>query len=307
MGRGADRFGCCQWTYVFWKPDKRASVVSLPSNERDRASPCDEGAAGVKFLQTPTKTDDITPSDQHSMDLVIEARHLTKIYDEGVQVHALRGVDLQISRGSFVAIMGPSGSGKSTLLNILGALEVPTAGELLIDGQAVGALADDERTLFRRRRIGFVFQQFNLLPVFSAVENVAVPLRLEGVRPAEARRRALEMLGLVGLAERGDHLPSQLSGGEQQRVAVARALIAGPAIILADEPTGNLDSANGDIVIGILRDLVDRHGQTVVLVTHDATVAARSDRVVGVRDGQVVGDHPPHDAALAAAGSEPRP
>ena len=241
------------------------------------------------------------------MDLVIEARRLTKIYDEGVQVHALRGVDLQIARGSFVAIMGPSGSGKSTLLNILGALEVPTGGELLIDGQAVGTLADDERTLFRRRRIGFVFQQFNLLPIFSAVENVAGPLRLEGIRPAEARGRALEMLGLVGLADRGDHLPSQLSGGEQQRVAVARALIAGPAIILADEPTGNLDSANGELVIGILRDLVDRHGQTVVLVTHDATVAARSDRVIGVRDGQIVGDHPPHDAALAAAGSEPRP
>ena len=241
------------------------------------------------------------------MDFVIEARRLTKIYDEGVQVHALRGLDLQISRGSFVAIMGPSGSGKSTLLNILGALEVPTAGELLIDGKTVGTLADDERTLFRRRRIGFVFQQINLLPIFSAVANVAVPLRLEGIRPAEARGRALEMLGLVGLADRGDHLPSQLSGGEQQRVAVARALIAGPAIILADEPTGNLDSANGDVVISILRDLVDRHGQTVVLVTHDATVAARSDRVIGVRDGQIVGDHPPHDAALAAAGSEPRP
>jgi putative ABC transport system ATP-binding protein len=241
------------------------------------------------------------------MDCVIEARRLTKVYDEGVQVHALRGVDLQIARGSFVAIMGPSGSGKSTLLNILGALEVPTAGELLIDGATVGTLADDERTLFRRRRIGFVFQQFNLLPIFSAAENVAVPLRLEGIRPAEARKRALEMLGVVGLAERGDHLPSQLSGGEQQRVAVARALIAGPAIILADEPTGNLDSANGELVIGILRDLVDRLGQTVVLVTHDATVAARSDRVIGVRDGQIVGDHPPHDAALAAAGSEPRP
>ncbi len=157
------------------------------------------------------------------MDSVIQGSGLTKVYGNGVEVHALRGVDLEIARGTFVAIMGPSGSGKSTLLNILGALEVPTSGQLLIDGSPVGAMADDERTLFRRRRIGFVFQQFNLLPIFTAVENVAVPLRLEGVATLEARQRALKMLEVVGLAQRGDHLPSQLSGGEQQRVAIARA------------------------------------------------------------------------------------
>jgi putative ABC transport system ATP-binding protein len=261
--------------------------------------------AAKKFCRLASSTL-CTPSDQHSMDSVIEARGLTKTFDEGVQVHALRGVDLRIARSSFVAIMGPSGSGKSTLLNILGALEVPSTGDLVIDGTNVATLADDARTLFRRRRIGFVFQQFNLLPIFTAAENVAVPLRLEGVSTAEARKRALEMLGIVGLAERGDHLPSQLSGGEQQRVAVARALVTNPAIILADEPTGNLDSANGDHVIAMLRELVDQRGQTVVLVTHDAAVASRSDRVIHVRDGQIVEDHDPRDQALAAAGAEPR-
>jgi putative ABC transport system ATP-binding protein len=167
-------------------------------------------------------------------------------------------------------------------------------------------LADEQRTLFRRRRIGFVFQQFNLLPIFTAVENVAVPLRLEGIAQSEARRRAHEMLSVVGLAERSDHFPSQLSGGEQQRVAIARALVTGPAIILADEPTGNLDSANGERVIVMLRELVDQRGQTVVLVTHDAQVASRSDRVIHVRDGLIVGDHDPGDQAFAEAWAEPR-
>ncbi len=238
---------------------------------------------------------------------VIEARDLTKIYDAGVEVAALRGVALQVDRGSLVAIVGPSGSGKSTLLSLLGALEVPTAGRILLEGTDIGALTDDERSLLRRRRIGFVFQQFNLLPIFSAAENVALPLRLDGMRAAEANRRAVEMLALVGLAERRDHLPSQLSGGEQQRVAVARALVAGPAIVLADEPTGNLDSASGDRVITILRQLVDEHKQTVVLVTHDASVASRADRVIHVRDGLIVGDVDPRlGVGMSAAGSERR-
>ena len=240
------------------------------------------------------------------MNHVIDARHLTKVYESEVQVAALRGVNLQVDSGSFLAIMGPSGSGKSTLLNILGALETPTEGELFLEGTNIGVLSDDHRTLLRRRRIGFIFQQFNLLPVFTALENVALPLRLEGVAASEAERRAAEMLALVGLDGRGHHLPSQISGGEQQRVAIARALVAKPAIVLADEPTGNLDSSNGDRVISLLRDLVDEQGQTVVLVTHDSSVAGRADRVVYVRDGLIVDDFDPRDGMpLAAEVSEP--
>ncbi len=236
---------------------------------------------------------------------VIEARDLTKIYDAGVEVAALRGVTLQVDRASLVAIVGPSGSGKSTLLSLLGALEVPTSGRILLEGTDIGALSDDERSLLRRRRIGFVFQQFNLLPIFSAAENVALPLRLDGMQAAEASRRAVEMLSLVGLAERRDHLPSQLSGGEQQRVAVARALVAVPAIVLADEPTGNLDSKSGDRVIAILRQLVDEQKQTVVLVTHDALVASRADRIIHVCDGLIVGDVDPRlGVGVSAGGSE---
>ncbi len=241
------------------------------------------------------------------MNYVIEGTGLIKVYDGGVRVPALRGVDVRIEQASFVAIMGPSGSGKSTLLNILGALDTPTEGRLLLEGIEVGRLADDERTLLRRRRIGFIFQQFNLLPILSAAENVAVPLRLEGLRQSDTRRRVEEVLAMVGLAERRDHLPSQLSGGEQQRVAIARALVTQPAIILADEPTGNLASANGDRITAMLRNLVDEHEQTVVLVTHDPAVAARADRVIHVRDGQICDDYDPRlSRSLAEPVSEPR-
>jgi putative ABC transport system ATP-binding protein len=237
---------------------------------------------------------------------VIEAHDLTKIYDAGVEVAALRGVTLQVNRASMVAIVGPSGSGKSTLLSLLGALEVPTDGRILLEGTDIGTLTDDQRSLLRRRRIGFIFQQFNLLPIFTAAENVALPLRLDGMKTAETNRRAVEMLALVGLAERANHLPSQLSGGEQQRVAVARALVARPAILLADEPTGNLDSVSGDRVIAILRQLVDEQQQTVVLVTHDASVASRADRVVHVRDGLIVGDVDPRLGMGVGAGDAER-
>jgi putative ABC transport system ATP-binding protein len=238
---------------------------------------------------------------------IIDGRNLTKVYDAGVQVTALRGANLQIEPATFVAIMGPSGSGKSTLLNILGALETPTEGELYLEGTNVANLGDDQRTLLRRRRIGFIFQQFNLLPIYTAEENVALPLRLEGVAPGEALRRARELLQIVDLGDRADHLPSQISGGEQQRVAIARALVARPAIILADEPTGNLDSANGDRVINMLRELVDDRGQTVVLVTHDSSIAGRADRVIYVRDGQIVDDFDPrHGMPIGAEVSEPR-
>jgi putative ABC transport system ATP-binding protein len=239
------------------------------------------------------------------MNHVIDARRLTKVYDAEVAVTALRGVNLQVESGTFLGVMGPSGSGKSTLLNILGALETPTEGELFLEGINVAGLSDDARTLLRRRRIGFVFQQFNLLPIYTACENVALPLRLEGTSAAEAERRAAEMLDVVGLGDRRDHLPSQISGGEQQRVAIARALVTRPAIILADEPTGNLDSATGDRVITLLRDLVDDQGQTVVLVTHDSQVAQRADRIVYVRDGLIVDDFDPrHGMGIATEMSE---
>jgi putative ABC transport system ATP-binding protein len=221
---------------------------------------------------------------------VIAAYDLVKVYDGEVPVHALRGVTLEVAGASFVAIMGPSGSGKSTLLHMLGALEPPTEGRLLLEGTEIGSLSDDARTLLRRRRIGFIFQQFNLLPIFSTLENVALPLRLEGVGETEAHRRAAEILASVGLENRQHHLPSQLSGGEQQRAAVARALIANPAIILADEPTGNLDSASGARLIAMLRQLVDHQGQTLVLVTHDPAVASQADRVIHVRDGLIEND-----------------
>ncbi len=247
------------------------------------------------------------PVANYIMSDVIEARQLTKVYEGGVQVSALRGVDLKIPRASFTAIMGPSGSGKSTLLNILGALELPTTGQTLLDGVDIGGLSDDQRAALRRRRIGFIFQQFNLLPIFTAVENVALPLRLEGATPAEATRRADEVLAVVGLKNRREHLPSQLSGGEQQRAAIARALVSNPAIILADEPTGNLDSGNGERVIAILRQLVDQQQQTVVMVTHDVLVASHADRVICLRDGLIENDFDPRLGIPAAAGlQEPR-
>lgn len=238
---------------------------------------------------------------------VIEARQVTKVYNGGVNVAALRGIDLRVPAGSFLAIMGPSGSGKSTLLNILGALELPTSGQVLLDGQDIEQLSDEKRAALRRRRLGFVFQQFNLLPIFSALENVALPLRLDGISTDEANHRADESLAAVGMTARRAHLPNQLSGGEQQRVAIARALVTRPALILADEPTGSLDSTNGELVIQILRKLVDEQRQTVVLVTHDAGVAARADRVVSVRDGLIERDFDPRAGIPATAAlQEPR-
>jgi putative ABC transport system ATP-binding protein len=186
-----------------------------------------------------------------------------------------------------LAIMGRSGSGKSTLLTLLGGVDVPTTGQVLLEGVDLATMSDDERTLMRRRRIGFVFQSFNLLPILTAEENVALPLELDGVSSSVAKDRAGKMLELVGLEKRRDHLPGKLSGGEQQRVAIARALVIEPAIVLADEPTGNLDTANGKRVTAVLRELVDQHGQTLVLVTHDPGVAAIADRVIYVADGLV--------------------
>jgi putative ABC transport system ATP-binding protein len=218
---------------------------------------------------------------------VLEARGLAKTYETGgAQVLALRGVDLAIERGEFVAIMGPSGCGKSTLLNLLAGLDRPTAGEVRLDGERIDQLGEAELARLRRRRIGFVFQFFNLLPALSAVENVELPLLLIGRRRKDARRTADELLGELGVGDKRAAAPVQLSGGQQQRVALARALANSPDIVLGDEPTGNLDSAATREVLGLLRGARDR-GQTLLLVTHDARVAAAADRIVLLRDGLV--------------------
>jgi putative ABC transport system ATP-binding protein len=221
------------------------------------------------------------------MTRVLEARNLAKTYDTGgAKVLALRGVDLAIERGEFVAIMGPSGCGKSTLLNLLAGLDRPTAGEVRLDGERIDQLNETELARLRRRKIGFVFQFFNLMPTLSVVENVELPLLLVGRRRKDARRSANELLSELGIADKHAAAPVQLSGGQQQRVALARALANTPDIVLGDEPTGNLDSALTREVLGLLHGARDR-GQTLLLVTHDARVAAAADRVVTLRDGLV--------------------
>jgi putative ABC transport system ATP-binding protein len=222
---------------------------------------------------------------------VIETRSLTKQFGTGdVRVDALRGIDLRIEQSEFVAIMGPSGSGKSTLLALLGGIDVPTSGQVLLEGTDLAALSDDARTLMRRRKIGFVFQAFNLLPTLTAEENVSIPMELDGVSAREAKQRALTALELVEMSQRRHHIPSKLSGGEQQRVAIARALAIEPALLLADEPTGNLDSRQTQLVTDLLRQLVDQHGQTIVTVTHDMEVGDAARRVILLRDGLVERD-----------------
>jgi putative ABC transport system ATP-binding protein len=221
------------------------------------------------------------------MTRVLEARNLAKTYDTGgAKVLALRGVDLAIERGEFVAIMGPSGCGKSTLLNLLAGLDRPTAGEVRLDGERIDQLNETELARLRRRKIGFVFQFFNLMPTLSVVENVELPLLLVGRRRKDAGRSAIELLSELGIADKHAAAPVQLSGGQQQRVALARALANTPDIVLGDEPTGNLDSASTREVLGLLHGARDR-GQTLLLVTHDARVAAAADRVVTLRDGLV--------------------
>jgi putative ABC transport system ATP-binding protein len=235
--------------------------------------------------------------------LAVEAINVVRSYAAGeVAVQAVRGVNFALSSGELTAIVGPSGCGKSTLLSMLGAIETPTSGQILIGGVEVAALSDYDRTLMRRRKIGFVFQAYNLMPTLTAIENVALPLELDGVRARHALERACAALEQVGLGHRRDHLPSMLSGGEQQRVAVARALITQPTLLLADEPTGNLDSAGGEQIMRLIRGLVSELGQTVVLVTHDRQIAASADRVLCMRDGLIEDDR----RISADGGSESR-
>jgi putative ABC transport system ATP-binding protein len=221
---------------------------------------------------------------------VLEVADLTKVYGEGeATVHALRGVSLTVHRGDYVAIMGSSGSGKSTLMNILGALDVPSAGSYRLDGVDVSKLADRQLALARNRLIGFIFQAFNLIPRTSAVANVELPLAYAGVKPKERRRRALAALDVVGLADRAKHEPNQLSGGQQQRVAVARALVTEPALLLADEPTGNLDSHSTQDVLDVF-DQLSAAGRTILIITHEPEVGARAKRLIRLVDGAIVED-----------------
>jgi putative ABC transport system ATP-binding protein len=222
-------------------------------------------------------------------DAIVVARGVRKSYETGrVRVDALRGVDLVLQRGEMAAIMGPSGCGKTTLLNCLSGLDEIDAGELVIDGTPLAAMSDRERTDYRARRMGFVFQFYNLMPVLTAVENVELPLLVARVSAPEARRRALGALELVGLAARADHVPEELSGGERQRTTIARALVNDPAIVWADEPTGDLDSENAEEIVALMRRLNVERGLSFLIVTHDIAVGRKTDRIVRMLDGQVV-------------------
>jgi putative ABC transport system ATP-binding protein len=247
-----------------------SALVTPPSVRPSRPHPPQEGAA----------------------EAVADLRGLKKTYykpDGSVMVEALRGIDIYIRRGEYVAIMGASGSGKSTLMNILGCLDAPTGGVYMLGGHDVTTMGDEELSQFRGRTIGFVFQAFNLIPQLTVEENVEVPLFYQDVPKATRRARAIEALGLVGLGDRLGHRPRELSGGQQQRVAIARALVTKPVVLMADEPTGNLDSATGAAILGTFDDL-HRQGMTILMVTHDNAVAARCERIIRLRDGWVESD-----------------
>jgi putative ABC transport system ATP-binding protein len=220
---------------------------------------------------------------------LVQTENLTKIYGSGeAAITALDHVNLNVNAGEFVAVMGPSGCGKSTLLHLLGGLDRPSAGGVSIDGTAIADMKDDDLTMLRRRKMGFIFQFFNLIPVLNALENAGLPVTLDGVKPVEAKKRAAEWLRRFGLGDRLMSRPDQLSGGQQQRVAVARALVAEPALILADEPTGNLDTRSGDEIASLLRQVTKEYKRTVVMVTHDPRIAAYADRIVFLKDGKIV-------------------
>lgn len=219
---------------------------------------------------------------------MVEAIGVTRVYGSGsVEVKALDGIDLVVERGELIAVMGPSGSGKTTLLNCLSGLDEVSSGDVIVEGTSLARMSDAERTSYRARRMGFIFQAFNLLPVFSAVENVELPLLLVGTKPKSARQRALEALDAVGLSARSGHRPAELSAGEQQRVAIARAIAPDPAVLWADEPTGNLDSENAEKVLSLLERLNEDQHLTVVMVTHDPTIGQRARRLVTMKDGRL--------------------
>jgi len=233
--------------------------------------------------------------------VIVETQDLVKVYGDGTEVRALDGVNLRIAQGEFISVMGPSGSGKSTMLNMIGALDRPTSGRVLVGGHDLAEVRDLD--IFRARTVGFVFQLHNLIPTLTARENVEVPMMGQPVGRGERRRRAEELLGLVGLADRPDHLPNQLSGGERQRVAIARALANRPTLILADEPTGDLDSQSGAEVIALMHSLNRELGTTFIVVTHDPTVARQTERILIMRDGRIVHEHAvgtPFEEDLAA-------
>mgnify|MGYP000026566011 FL=1 len=224
---------------------------------------------------------------------LIELRNVYKIYSEGLEseVRALDGVSLEVERGEFVAVVGQSGSGKSTMMNVLGCLDIPTRGTYRLDGVDVRELSDKELSRIRNKQIGFIFQQYNLIQNLTVLENVELPLIYQGIDPIDRRELAMEALGRVGLADRAQHKPTQMSGGQQQRVAIARAISTHPPIIMADEPTGALDSRTGHEVLGFLQQL-NKEGSTVILITHDNGIAATARRVVRIADGKIIEDHP---------------
>ena len=218
---------------------------------------------------------------------IIQIKNLTKIFGDGVEIKALDGVDLDIERGEFLAIIGPSGSGKSTLLNQIGILDTPTSGTILLNGVDVTKMSDKERSRTRNKELGFIFQYHHLLPDFNALENVMMPLLISGIKSSQAREIARKVLDEVGLGDRMDHRPNQLSGGQNQRVAIARALVNKPSIVIGDEPTGNLDSKASENIYELLRQLNREHNQTFILVTHDERMAAKTDRIIRLVDGRV--------------------
>lgn len=247
-----------------------------------------------RFRSKPSEA----PTDTNN---IIVADNVVKTYDTGTtRVEALKGITFSVERGEMVAVMGPSGCGKTTLLNTLSGLDSVDSGQIWLEGQDLAAMGDKKRTDYRARRMGFIFQVFNLLPVLSSVENVELPLLVSGARPSEARNKAMDALGRVGLTDWGHHRPAELSGGQRQRVTIARSLVNDPAIVWADEPTGSLDSKSAQDIMDLLETLNQEAGLTIVLVTHDPTIGSQADRIVRMQDGEIIGEERP-EASLSRA------